>query len=67
MAEKNGHIGHDKAKPPVIDSLRQPPHGIGLHTLGGRRGFAVAIGLIVAFALGYLVVLWSGAAIVALP
>ncbi|MCV3207338.1 hypothetical protein OHD62_11845 [Mesorhizobium sp. YC-39] len=67
MADGSGGSGHDKAKPPVIDSLRRPPHGIGLHTLGGRRGFAVAIGLIVAFALGYLAALWSGAAIVALP
>lgn len=61
MVDENGRIAHDKAKPPVIDSLRQPPHGIGLHALGGRRGFAVAIGLIVAFALGYVAGVWSGA------
>lgn len=60
MAE-NGRIAHDKAKPPVIDSLRQPPQGIGLHALGGRRGFVIAIGLIVVFALGYLAGVWSGA------
>lgn len=40
--------------PAVIRGLPQRPHGIGLHALGGRRGFAVAIGLIVAFGLGYL-------------
>ncbi|CCV16169.1 hypothetical protein [Mesorhizobium sp. STM 4661] len=67
MADENGRSGHDKAKPPVIDSLRQPPHGIGLHTPGGRRGFAIAIGLIAAFALGYVAALWSGAVVVALP
>ncbi|PDQ21476.1 hypothetical protein CN311_09185 [Mesorhizobium sanjuanii] len=61
MADENGRIGQGKAKPPVIDSLRQPPHGIGLHALGGRRGFAIAIGLITAFALGYL------AAVLTLP
>jgi hypothetical protein len=47
--------GLSDARPPtVIRSLSQRPHGIGLHTLGGRRGFVVAAGLIVAFALGYL-------------
>ncbi|MER9136875.1 hypothetical protein NKI20_11270 [Mesorhizobium sp. M0830] len=44
----------DAGSPAVIQSLSQRPHGIGLHALGGRRGFAVAVGLIVAFALGYL-------------
>ena len=44
----------DARSPTVIRSLSQRPHGIGLHTLGGRRGFAVAVGLMVAFALGYL-------------
>jgi hypothetical protein len=38
----------------VIRSVSQRPHGIGLHTLGGGRGFVVAAGLIVAFGLGYL-------------
>lgn len=48
--------GLSDARPPtVIRSLSQRPHGIGLHTLGGRRGFVVAAGLIVAFALGCLV------------
>ena len=44
----------EAGSPTVIRSLSQRPHGIGLHTLGGRRGFAVAAGLMVAFALGYL-------------
>ncbi|SDA72147.1 hypothetical protein [Mesorhizobium qingshengii] len=44
----------DARSPAVIRGLPQRPHGIGLHALGGRRGFAVAIGLIVAFGLGYL-------------
>ncbi|CCV05414.1 conserved hypothetical protein [Mesorhizobium metallidurans STM 2683] len=61
MDDENGRIGHDKAKPPVIDSLRQPPQGIGLHTSGGRRGFVIAMGLIAAFALGYVAGVWSGA------
>ncbi|MER9305699.1 hypothetical protein NKJ06_20685 [Mesorhizobium sp. M0293] len=47
--------GLSDARPPtVIRSLSQRPYGIGLHTLGGRRGFVVASGLIVAFAFGYL-------------
>jgi hypothetical protein len=44
----------DARSPTVIRSLPQRPHGIGLHALGGRRGFGLAVGLIVAFALGYL-------------
>ncbi|MER8570658.1 hypothetical protein NKH19_00610 [Mesorhizobium sp. M1338] len=44
----------DAGSPAVIERLSRRPHGIGLHALGGRRGFAVSVGLIVAFALGYL-------------
>ncbi|MER8374198.1 hypothetical protein [Mesorhizobium sp. M1406] len=44
----------DAGSPAVIERLSRRPHGIGLHALGGRRGFVVAVGLIVAFALGYL-------------
>ena len=48
--------GLSDARPPtVIRSLSQRPHGIGVHALGGRRGFVVAAGLMVAFALGCLV------------
>ncbi len=38
----------------LIDGLR-PPVGIGLHVLPTRLALAVATGLIVAFALGYLI------------
>lgn len=50
----SGLAGHDAKSPTVIRSLSQRPHGIGLHALGGRRGFVVAVGVIAAFALGYL-------------
>ncbi|MFC3325422.1 hypothetical protein [Mesorhizobium cantuariense] len=42
----------DARSPTVIRSLSQ--RGVGLHALGGRRGTIIAIGLIAAFALGYL-------------
>ncbi|TPK62241.1 hypothetical protein FJ546_15910 [Mesorhizobium sp. B2-4-19] len=49
------HLGDGNAGPAtVIRGLSRPPYGIGLQALGGRRGFVVAAGLIVAFALGYL-------------
>jgi hypothetical protein len=49
-------LGGNDAKPrPVIRSLSQQPYGVGMHSLGGRRGFVVAIVLIAVFALGYLV------------
>ncbi|UVK40584.1 hypothetical protein LHFGNBLO_002069 [Mesorhizobium sp. AR10] len=44
----------DVRPPAVIRSLDQPPYGVGLHAPGGRRGTIIAIGLIAAFALGYL-------------
>ncbi|QND56681.1 hypothetical protein [Mesorhizobium huakuii] len=48
-------LGNDAKSRTVIRSLSLPPYGIGVHSLGGRRGFFVAIVLIVVFALGYLV------------
>jgi len=45
---------NDARSPAVVRGLSRRPYGIGVHTLGGRRGFVVAAGLIVAFALGYL-------------
>lgn len=49
-------LGGNDAKPrPVIRSLSRSPYGVGVHSLGGRRGFVVAIVLIAVFALGYLV------------
>lgn len=53
-------VGHDEAKPtPVINRLERRPYGVGVHSLGGRRGAVIAIVLIVVFALGYLVGLLS--------
>ncbi|AEH86319.1 hypothetical protein [Mesorhizobium opportunistum] len=53
-------VGQDKAKPtPVISKLEHRPHGVGVHSLGGRRGAIIAIVLIAVFALGYLAGLWS--------
>ncbi|RUW59934.1 hypothetical protein [Mesorhizobium sp. M7A.F.Ca.US.008.03.1.1] len=46
--------GNDAGPRPAIRSLSQRSHGFGLHAVGGQRGFAVAIGLLAAFALGYL-------------
>lgn len=49
-------LGANDAKPrPIIRSLSRSPYGVGVHSLGGRRGFVVAIVLIAVFALGYLV------------
>lgn len=49
-------LGGNDAKPrPIIRSLSRSPYGVGVHSLGGRRGFVVAIVLIAVFALGYLV------------
>lgn len=45
--------GKGKADKRIIDGPRQPV-GIGLHTLQGRLAVAVAAGLIIAFAFGYL-------------
>ncbi|MER8653685.1 hypothetical protein [Mesorhizobium sp. M0847] len=47
-------VGHDEAKP-VIGRLERKPYGVGVHSLGGRRGAVIAIALIMIFALGYLV------------
>lgn len=42
-------------QPPVmIHRLERKPYGIGLHSLGGRLGFVIALALVAAFALGYL-------------
>ncbi|TPM97937.1 hypothetical protein [Mesorhizobium sp. B2-1-3A] len=53
-------VGLDGSKStPVIRSLERRPNGIGVHSLGGRRGAVIAIVLIAVFALGYLVGVWS--------
>jgi anti-sigma-K factor RskA len=46
-------VGQDEAKP-VISRLERKPYGVGVHSLGGRRGAVIAIALIVVFAVGYL-------------
>jgi hypothetical protein len=45
--------------PPAIHRLGRSPYGVGLHAVGGRRGFIIAIALMAAFALGYLTGAWS--------
>ncbi|MBZ9916210.1 MULTISPECIES: hypothetical protein [unclassified Mesorhizobium] len=45
-------VGLENAKPVIRGPAR--PHDVGFYSLGDRRGLAVAIGLVVAFALGYL-------------
>ncbi|TRC97352.1 hypothetical protein FJV76_27365 [Mesorhizobium sp. WSM4303] len=53
-------VAAGEAKPkPVIHNLERRPYGVGVHTLGGRRGAVIAIVLIVVFALGYLAGLLS--------
>ena len=48
-------VGQDEVKStPVISRLERKPYGVGVHSLGGRRGAVIAIALIVMFALGYL-------------
>jgi hypothetical protein len=42
------------ARRPTIDPLTRRPIGMGLHALPGRRALFVALGLVAAFALGYL-------------
>ncbi|ESX91154.1 hypothetical protein [Mesorhizobium sp. LSHC412B00] len=51
-------VGQDEAKP-VIGRLERKPYGVGVHSLGARRGAVIAIALIVVFALGYLLGLLS--------
>lgn len=55
IAELPQMRGHDEAKPSaVIRKLERRPYGVGVHSLGGRRGTVIAIVLIAVFALGYL-------------
>jgi hypothetical protein len=43
-----------EASPVVIHRLQRKPYGVGLHALGGRLGFVIALALLAAFALGYI-------------
>ncbi|RWI96687.1 hypothetical protein [Mesorhizobium sp.] len=46
--------GDVKPQPIVINKIERKPYGVGLHSLGGRLGLAIALALAAAFALGYL-------------
>lgn len=46
--------GDAKPQPIVINKIERKPYGVGLHSLGGRLGLAIALALAAAFALGYL-------------
>jgi len=48
-------LGNDAKPRTVIRSLSRSPYGVGVHSLGGRRGAVIAIVLIAVFALGYFV------------
>ena len=47
--------GEAKSSPVLIGRLERRPYGVGLHSLGRRLGFVIAMALLAAFALGYLV------------
>ncbi|TIW97375.1 MAG: hypothetical protein E5V45_16370 [Mesorhizobium sp.] len=59
LAGVGGGDSGEEAGPTMIRRLERPPYGVGLHALGGRRGFAIALALVAAFALGYLTGAWS--------
>ncbi|RUU14593.1 hypothetical protein EOD23_00395 [Mesorhizobium sp. USDA-HM6] len=46
--------GEARPQPIVINKIERKPYGVGLHSLGGRLGFVIAMALLAAFALGYL-------------
>ncbi|CDX11006.1 conserved hypothetical protein [Mesorhizobium sp. ORS 3324] len=49
-------LSESEAQPPpvVINKIERKPYGVGLHSLGGRLTFVIALALLAAFALGYL-------------
>jgi hypothetical protein len=50
-----GIAAPDADPPPVmIHRPGRKPYGVGLHSLGGRLGFVIALALLAAFALGYI-------------
>ncbi|RWE82927.1 MAG: hypothetical protein EOS63_05855 [Mesorhizobium sp.] len=56
QARLTGNAASEAEPPPVmIHRLERKPYGIGLHSLGGRLGFVIALALLAAFALGYIV------------
>ncbi|WP_027165271.1 hypothetical protein [Mesorhizobium sp. WSM3224] len=56
MQTRLAGIAAPETEPPpvVIHRLERKPYGVGLHSLGGRLGFVIALALVAAFALGYL-------------
>jgi anti-sigma-K factor RskA len=48
-------LDESEARPAMIHRLQRKPYGVGVHSLGGRLGLVIAIALLAAFALGYLV------------
>ncbi|RWL50197.1 MULTISPECIES: hypothetical protein [unclassified Mesorhizobium] len=56
QARLAGNAAPEAEPPPVmIHRLERKPYGVGLHSLGGRLGFVIALALLAAFALGYIV------------
>ncbi|AZO02993.1 hypothetical protein EOA27_15865 [Mesorhizobium sp. M2A.F.Ca.ET.037.01.1.1] len=57
MQARLAGIAAPEAEPPpvMIHRVERKPYGVGLHSLGGRLGFVIALALLAAFALGYLV------------
>ncbi|MBN9550758.1 MAG: hypothetical protein J0H31_18275 [Alphaproteobacteria bacterium] len=57
MQARLAGIAAPEAEPPpvMIHRLERKPYGVGLHSLGGRLGFVIALALLAAFALGYIV------------
>ncbi|MDX8440848.1 hypothetical protein [Mesorhizobium australafricanum] len=56
MQTRLAGIAAPEAEPPplMIHRLERKPYGVGLHSLGGRLGFVIALALLAAFALGYI-------------
>jgi len=56
MQTRLAGVAASETEPPsvIIHRLERKPYGVGLHSLGGRLGFVIALALVAAFALGYL-------------
>jgi len=56
MQTRLAGVAASETEPPpvIIHRLERTPYGVGLHSLGGRLGFVIALALVAAFALGYL-------------
>jgi anti-sigma-K factor RskA len=64
LAERIGEMPHMRpgigARAEALEVHKPVPIGRGLHAVPSRRAAALAIGLIVAFAAGYLAARWQG-------